>query len=138
MNQFRMALGWNFGLNRAIATGSFIAISAAVTLPAQAQLIPQPWVSVGAKDAEISYSVGARWLDFGAELGTGTQGATGVDALKFVSLPVISPYVGLGLYSGKDSVAYSGGVQVNLPDRLVLGVGYHSIRGINGQIGIRF
>jgi hypothetical protein len=110
-------------------------------LAAIAQLIPEPWVSVGTKDNDITYSIGARALDVGVELGTGRAGATGVDALKFINLPLVnrvSPYVGLGIYSGDENVAYSGGVQVNPANRLTLGLGYHSIRGVNGQVGIRF
>jgi hypothetical protein len=105
---------------------------------AQAQLLPQPWVTVGAKDSAVSYSAGVRLFDLGAEIGTAPQGATGVDVLKFISLPVVSPYVGLGLYSGKEAIAYSGGVQVAPPGNIFYGVGYHSLRGINGQIGVRF
>jgi hypothetical protein len=105
---------------------------------AQAQLLPQPWVTVGAKDSSVTYSAGVRLFDLGAEFGTGPNGATGVDVLKFISLPVVSPYVGLGLYSGKESIAYSGGVQVAPPGNVYYGLGYHSIRGINGQVGLRF
>jgi hypothetical protein len=104
----------------------------------QSQILPQPWVTVGTKDSSITYSAGVRIFDLGAEFGTGPQGATGVDILKFISLPVVSPYVGLGLYSGKESVAYSGGVQVAPPGNIFYGLGYHSLRGINGQIGLRF
>ena len=103
-----------------------------------AQLIPQPWVSVGVQDSAVTYSVGARAFDFGVELGNAPQGATGVDVLKFFSLPVISPYVGLGLYSGDRTVSYSGGVQVQGADNFVFGVGYNSVRGVNGQVGLRF
>ncbi len=105
---------------------------------AQAQLLPEPWVTVGTKDSSISYSAGVRIFDLGAEIGTAPQGATGVDVLKFFSLPVVSPYVGVGLYSGKESIAYSGGVQVAPPGNIFYGVGYHSLRGVNGQIGVRF
>lgn len=105
---------------------------------ADAQIIPQPWVSVGSQEGDITYSVGARALDLGAELGFGPNGSTGVDILKFISLPVISPYVGLGYYSADKGVAFSGGVQVNATDHVFLGVGYNSVRGINGQLGVRF
>jgi hypothetical protein len=105
---------------------------------AQAQIIPEPWVTLGAKDSSVSYSAGVRIFDLGAEFGTAPNGATGVDVLKFISLPVVSPYVGVGLYSGKESIAYSGGVQVAPPGNIFYGVGYHSLRGINGQIGLRF
>ncbi|MHC5613989.1 MAG: hypothetical protein ACYTXA_24090, partial [Nostoc sp.] len=103
-----------------------------------AQLIPQPWVSVGGKDGDITYAVGARAFNFGVELGAGPDGATGVDVLKFISLPVISPYVGVGLYSEDKGVAISGGVQVRATDKVFVGAGYNSIRGFNGQLGIRF
>ncbi|MDM9384988.1 hypothetical protein QUB80_30485 [Chlorogloeopsis sp. ULAP01] len=103
-----------------------------------AQLVPQPWVSVGGKDGDVTYSVGARAFDWGAEFGVGPDSATGVDVLKFLSLPVFSPYVGLGYYSQDKGVALSGGVQVGASDNLFLGVGYNSVRGVNGQLGIRF
>ncbi len=105
---------------------------------AQAQLVPQAWATLGSKDASITYSAGVRLFDLGAEFGTGPNGATGIDVLKFISLPVVSPYVGLGWYSGKDTIAYSGGVQVAPPGNIYYGVGYHSIRGLNGQVGIKF
>jgi hypothetical protein len=105
---------------------------------ASAQIIPQPWVSVGSQEGDITYSVGARALNFGAELGFGPDGSTGVDLLKFISLPVISPYVGVGLYSEDKGVAFSGGVQVGATDNVFLGAGYNSIRGFNGQLGVRF
>ncbi len=105
---------------------------------ASAQLIPQPWVSVGGKDGDITYAVGARALNFGVEVGTGPDGATGVDVLKFISLPVVSPYVGVGLYSEDKGVAVSGGVQVGASDNVFVGAGYNSVRGFNGQLGIRF
>ncbi|MEH2203643.1 MAG: hypothetical protein V7K53_06115 [Nostoc sp.] len=106
--------------------------------PASAQLIPQPWVSVGGKDGDITYAVGARALNFGVEVGTGADGATGVDVLKFINLPVISPYVGIGLYSEDKGVAVSGGVQVGATNNVFVGAGYNTIRGFNGQLGIRF
>ncbi|MBE8968632.1 hypothetical protein IQ277_21130 [Nostocales cyanobacterium LEGE 12452] len=105
---------------------------------ASAQLIPQPWVSVGGKDGDITYAVGARALNFGVEVGTGADGATGVDVLKFINLPVISPYVGIGLYSEDKGVAVSGGVQVGATNNVFVGAGYNTIRGFNGQLGIRF
>ena len=106
-------------------------------IQAQAQLVPQPWVSVGVEDSDATFSVGAKFVGFGVELGF-VDGETGVDVLKFINLPVISPYVGIGLYSGDENVAVSGGVQVGVADNLFLGVGYNSVRGVNGQIGIRF
>lgn len=105
---------------------------------ASAQLIPQPWVSVGSNDGDVTYAVGARAFNLGVELGTGPDGATGVDVLKFLSLPVISPYVGLGYYSEDKGVAVSGGVQVGATDNIFVGAGYNSVRGFNGQLGVRF
>jgi opacity protein-like surface antigen len=105
---------------------------------ASAQILPQPWVSVGGKDGDVTYSVGARALDLGAEFGVGPKGSTGVDVLKFVSLPVISPYVGLGYYSQDKGLAVSGGVQIGATDNIFVGAGYNSVRGFNGQFGVRF
>lgn len=105
---------------------------------ANGQLIPQPWVSVGVEDSDATFSVGVRAVGVGVELGFGPEGATGVDVLKFIDLPVISPYVGLGLYSDDEGVALSGGVQVGASNNLFLGVGYNSVRGVNGQVGLRF
>ncbi|BAY07109.1 hypothetical protein [Calothrix sp. NIES-2098] len=105
---------------------------------ASAQLVPQPWVSVGGNDGDVTYAVGARALNLGVELGAGPDGSTGVDVLKFFSLPVISPYVGLGYYSEDKGVAVSGGVQVGATDHIFVGAGYNSVRGFNGQLGVRF
>ncbi|GBE92007.1 hypothetical protein [Nostoc cycadae] len=105
---------------------------------ASAQLVPQPWVSVGSKDGDTTYAVGARALNLGVEVGNGPDGATGVDVLKFINLPVISPYVGVGLYSQDRGVAVSGGVQVGATKHVFVGAGYNSVRGFNGQLGIRF
>ena len=105
---------------------------------ASAQIIPQPWVSVGSKDGDITYSVGARALNLGAELGVGPDGSTGVDVLKFLALPVVSPYVGVGYYTNDKGVAVSGGVQVGVSDNVFVGAGYNSVRGVGGQLGVRF
>ncbi|MBD2626887.1 hypothetical protein [Trichormus variabilis] len=105
---------------------------------ASAQIVPQPWISVGEKDGEVTYAIGARALSLGVEIGTGADSSTGVDVLKFVNLPVISPYVGVGLYSKDQGVAFSGGVQANATKNVFLGAGYHSIRGFNGQLGVKF
>jgi hypothetical protein len=121
-----------------VTFSSLLVIGLITPNPATAQILPQPWVTVGGKDSSITYSAGVRIFDLGAEFGTGANGATGVDILKFFSLPVVSPYVGLGLYSGRESVAYSGGVQVAPPGNVFYGLGYHSLRGINGQVGLRF
>jgi hypothetical protein len=103
--------------------------------PASAQLVPEPWVTVGSKDGSVSYGAGVKIFDIGAEIAN-AKGRTGVDVLKFISLPAVSPFVGLGLY-GSD-VAYSGGVQFSPGGNTFFGVGYHSIRGVNGQVGVRF
>jgi hypothetical protein len=121
-----------------IALASIAGASLMTVTSAQAQLLPEPWVSVGTKDSAVSYSIGVKIFDLGAEFGSGAQGATGVDALKFFSLPFVSPYVGLGYYSGRESIAYSGGVKFTPPGNVFYGAGYHSIRGINGQVGVRF
>lgn len=121
-----------------IALASIAGASLMTATSAQAQLLPEPWVSIGTKDSAVSYSVGVKIFDLGAEFGSGANGATGVDALKFFSLPFVSPYVGLGYYSGKESIAYSGGVKFTPPGNVFYGAGYHSIRGINGQVGVRF
>ncbi|WP_211178342.1 MULTISPECIES: hypothetical protein [Brasilonema] len=131
---------WN--VKKALMTKTLFASLSLLTLfapqSAHAQIVPQPWVSVGSQDGDVTYSVGARALNLGAELGFGPDGSTGVDILKFISLPVISPYVGLGYYSADKGVAFSGGVQVSATDKVFVGVGYNSVRGINGQLGIRF
>jgi hypothetical protein len=121
-----------------IAFASLTGAGLMAATSAQAQLIPEPWVSIGTRDSAVTYSVGVKLFDLGAEFGTGSQGATGVDVLKFISIPFVSPYVGLGYYSGRESVAYSGGVKFYPPGNLFYGAGYHSIRGINGQVGVRF
>jgi hypothetical protein len=121
-----------------IALASIAGTSLMTTTSAQAQLLPEPWVSIGTRDSAVTYSAGVKLFDLGAEFGTGPQGATGVDVLKFISVPFVSPYVGLGYYSGKESIAYSGGVKFYPPGNMFYGAGYHSIRGINGQIGVRF
>lgn len=102
------------------------------------QLIPQPWVSVGVKDNDPTFALGARAINWGVELGTGADGATGVDVLKFIRVPLVSPYIGLGLYSADKGVAVSGGVQVGATDNVFVGVGYNTVRGVNGQVGVRF
>jgi hypothetical protein len=120
--------------------GSIFTILAATSLiqsaPVAAQLVPEPWVTLGTKDGSISYGAGVKIFDLGVEIGNGAKNKTGVDLLKFISLPFASPYAGLGIYSG--DVAYSAGVHFNPSGNTFFGVGYHSIRGINGQFGIRF
>lgn len=126
-------------LFKSISISTFVILTAIGSMqvtPATAQLIPQPWVTIGSKDSTVTYGVGVRFFDFGVELGTGPNSVTGVDALKFISLPFVSPYVGLGIYGS--NVAYSGGIQLTPPGNTFFGVGYNSVRGINGQIGIKF
>jgi hypothetical protein len=129
-------------MNVKLLTKTLIAFSSLLTLlnplTASAQLIPQPWVSVGSQDGDITYSAGARALNLGAEIGVGPDGSTGVDVLKFLPLPIVSPYVGLGYYSNDKGVAVSGGVQVGATKNIFVGAGYNSVRGFNGQLGIRF
>jgi hypothetical protein len=121
---------------------TYIAPIALLTLglsqPAYSQLLPRAWGSVGVKNDDVSYAAGVRFLNIGLEVGTGEDGATGGDLLGFISLPFVSPYAGIGIYSGDDTVAYSGGLQFNSDGNLFFGAGYHSIRGVNGQIGIKF
>jgi len=119
-----------------LATSALVVLAAPT--PVNAQLIPQPWVSVGGRDGDVTFSVGARVFDLGVELGRGPDSSSGVDVLKFFGLPVISPYVGIGLYSDDQGIALSGGLQVDTASNLVVGVGYNSVRGVNGQVGIRF
>ena len=125
--QFKSIYGSTFAL--------LIAIGSIHVTPVSAQLVPEPWVTVGSKDSTLTYGVGVKIFDLGAEIGTG--GSTGVDLLKFFSLPFVSPYAGLGIYGDK-GIAYSGGVHFTPPGNAFFGVGYHSVRGINGQIGIKF
>lgn len=131
MFQFRLVCG-------AIVLTALASLEAA---PAAAQLVPQPWVSVGAQSDDVTLSAGIRALNLGLEVGKGPADSVGVDVMTFFNVPLapgqLSPYVGVGYYSDDEGVAVSGGVQVNPSERLVLGVGYHSIRGVNGQIGFR-
>lgn len=105
---------------------------------ASAQIIPRPWVSVGGNEGEITYAVGARALNLGVEVGKGPDDSVGFDVLKFVNVPTVSPYVGLGWYSEDKGLAVSGGVQVNTSQNVFLGAGYNSVRGFNGQLGVKF
>ena len=105
--------------------------------PANSQLLPEVWATVGSVDDLISYGAGVRSVGTGIEIGTGEEGATGGDFLTFISLPVVSPYVGIGYYTGDETIAYSGGVHLGT-DRLVIGGGYHSVRGFNGKLGFKF
>jgi hypothetical protein len=124
---------------------TLLGLSSLILAPsASAQLLPQPWVSVGVQDSDATFSVGVRGLGVGVELGLTNESAVGIDVLKFFSPPLIgtiSGYVGVGLYNdpnadGQD-FAYSAGVQI-LPDgNFFFGAGYHNLRGINGQIGFK-
>lgn len=121
-----------------ILTGILTAcISTICVSPAQSQILPEVWATVGSVDDLVSYGAGVRFTGIGVEVGTGEEGATGGDLLTFLSFPIVSPYLGLGYYSGDESVAYSGGVHVTAGS-LVIGGGYHSIRGVNGQLGFKF
>ncbi len=128
----------NLRFIRVLLVGGIVAIALVPLSPAHAQMLPQGWGSVGSKDGEASYAVGARWIDFGVELGGTEHGSAGADVLKFVSLPMISPYAGIGLYSGDEPLAYSAGVQVRPRGTCFFGAGYHSVRGVNGQLGLKF
>ena len=115
---------------------AIVAIESTQMMPASAQLVPEPWVTVGSKNGTVSYGAGVKVFDLGAEIAT-SGGTTGVDVLKFFGFPIVSPYAGLGIYGDK-GVAYSGGVHFTPPGNTFYGLGYHSIRGINGQVGIKF
>ncbi len=111
---------------------------------AKAQLLPQPWVSVGVQESEPTFSVGVRGLGLGLELGLTDESAVGIDVMKFLSPPLIgeiSGYVGVGLYNNSNSsgqeFAYSAGVQIRPDGNFFFGAGYHNLRGINGQIGFK-
>ena len=105
-------------------------------VPVWSQVSPEIWGTVGTIDDSVSYGAGARLGRTGIEIGTGEEGATGADFLTFIGLPFVSPYLGLGYYSGDEAIAYSGGVHVNVASVLVIGGGYHSVRGPNGQLGL--
>nr|WP_202895400.1 hypothetical protein [Iningainema tapete] len=126
-------------------------------LQANAQKLPQPWVSVGSKEGEMTYSVGAKASTLGVEYGVGPDKAQGIDVLEFIKLPIfssgsitgglirkiisfpdITPYVGLGLYSQNKGLALSGGVHVSTSKKVFAGVGYNTVRGLNGQLGVKF
>ena len=114
------------------------AVSGICATPAASQILPEVWATVGSVDDLVSYGAGVRFVGVGIEVGTGEEGATGGDVLTFLSLPVVSPYVGIGYYSGDENIAYSGGLHIGAGSRLVLGAGYHSVRGVNGKLGFKF
>lgn len=124
-----------------ISIGLLSTLTLTLAQPASAQLLPQGWISIGYDD-DVTFAGGARWINYGAEVGVDADGDVGGDALLFfpVPLPLVSPYAGLGYYSGDgDNLAYSFGAQVRpRGENIFFGAGYHSIRGINGQLGIRF
>ena len=105
--------------------------------PASSQILPEVWATVGSVDDLVSYGAGIRFAGTALEVGTGEEGATGADFLTFIPLPVVSPYVGIGYYSGDESIAYSGGIHIGL-GKFLIGGGYHSVRGPNGKLGIKF
>ena len=117
--------------------GAATCLSLGLVAPASAQLLPEVWGSIGTQDDDITYAAGVKWSGFAVEVGVGEDGATGGDFLTFFPFPVVSPYVGAGLYSGDDIFAFSGGVHFTT-GRIILGGGYHSIRGINGKLGFKF
>ncbi|MBO0348497.1 hypothetical protein J0895_05125 [Phormidium pseudopriestleyi FRX01] len=131
-------------MKNTLLCSALLGLSAVFLAPsAQAQLLPQPWVSVGVQDSEPTFSVGVRGLGLGVELGLTNESAVGIDVMKFISPPLIgqiSGYVGVGLYndpnSGQD-FAYSAGVQILPNGNFFFGAGYHNLRGINGQIGFK-
>ena len=121
-----------------IATGVLAAcVSTIGAAPASSQILPEVWATVGSVDDLVSYGAGARFAGTGIEVGTGEEGATGADLLTFITFPAISPYLGIGYYSGDESIAYSGGVHISAA-KVVIGGGYHSIRGVNGKLGFKF
>lgn len=115
-----------------------VCVSTIYASPASSQILPEVWATVGSIDDLVSYGAGVKFGGTGIEVGTGEEGATGADFLTFISLPIVSPYVGLGYYSGDENIAFSGGAHLSVGKRLVVGAGYHSVRGPNGQLGIRF
>ena len=122
----------------AVVTGiATTCLSTVFAAPASSQILPEVWGTVGSVDDLISYGAGVRFAGTGLEVGTGEEGATGADFLTFVSLPVVSPYVGLGYYSGDENIAYSGGIHVSAGRFLMIGGGYHSVRGFNGKLGFK-
>ncbi len=123
---------------QAIYTGLLTAfVSTIYTTPVSSQVLPEVWGTVGSADDLVSYGAGVRFLGVGLEVGTGEESATGGDVLTFITFPIVSPYLGVGFYTGDETVAYSGGAHVTAGS-IVLGAGYHSIRGFNGKLGFTF
>ena len=100
-----------YAFSRAILSTSLLTacVSTIYISPASSQALPSSWGTVGSVDDLVSYGAGVRFFGTGVEIGTGKDGATGGDFLTFISFPVVSPYLGLGFYSGDETVAYSGG-----------------------------
>ncbi len=122
----------------AIATGIATAcISTICAAPASSQILPEVWATVGSVDDLVSYGAGVRFAGTGLEVGTGEEGATGADFLTFIPLPIVSPYLGIGYYTGDENIAYSGGIHISAGKFLVVGGGYHSVRGVNGILGFK-
>jgi hypothetical protein len=126
---------------KSLYIGLLSTVALTLTQPVSAQLLPQGWASVGYED-DVTFSLGARWINYGAEVGIDSDGDVGGDALLFfpVPLPLVSPYAGVGYYGGDgDNFAFSVGAQVRpRGENVFFGAGYHSIRGINGQLGLKF
>jgi len=121
-----------------ITTGILTAcVSTICAAPASSQILPEVWGTVGSVDDLVSYGAGVRFAGTGIEIGTGEEGATGADFLTFIGFPVVSPYLGVGYYTGDETIAYSVGAHVGA-GKLVVGAGYHSVRGINGKLGFKF
>lgn len=133
LNRFRV-------LSQQAVLTSILTVSAATICAgsASSQILPEVWGTIGAADDLVSYGAGVRFAGTGIEIGTGEEGATGGDFLTFFSFPVLSPYIGLGYYTGDETLAYSGGLHISAGDHFVIGGGYHSVRGINGQLGFKF
>jgi hypothetical protein len=120
-----------------ILTSILTACVSTIGTPALSQILPEVWGTIGSVDDLVSYGAGIRFAGTGLEIGTGEEGATGADFLTFIGLPVVSPYLGLGYYTGDETIAYSAGVHIGA-GKIVIGGGYHSVRGINGQLGFKF
>ena len=126
-----------FSQQVAIASLLAAGVSTICANPASSQILPEAWGTIGSVDDLISYGAGVRFAGTGIEIGTGEEGATGADFLTFISLPVVSPYLGIGYYTGDETIAYSGGIHLGA-GKVIVGGGYHSVRGINGKLGFRF
>ncbi len=133
LNRFR-----NLSKPAIITSIATACVSTMWAAPASSQILPEVWATVGSIDDLVSYGAGFRFAGIALEVGTGKEGATGADFLTFVPLPVVSPYIGIGYYTGDTTIAYSGGIHVSAGKFLMIGGGYHSVRGVNGQLGFKF